>query len=359
MSLFDLKPKESPKELFGREKELEDLVRLIAAKRWVAVLGPRMVGKTSLLKAASVTLNRQNIKAIYVNLWGAKGTNDFLKALARAINQEKSIIDRIRTVQIQGATIGSSGLNIEFAKKPMETLWDLLDALGRQKEHYVIQLDEVQELIAISGRLLKILANLFNTHSNITFVFTGSMFGLMKTLLEPDSTSPLYGRSPAKLIMQPFDLECSKRFLKRGFQECRTPVSETVIDNAVERLDGIPGWLTLYGNKVCIQRLSNEDALKETTTEAFRIVNDELEHFFQNRDRLSYYAALKAAAISANWTEIKGSVSQAKGCIVNDATIYRILENLKAAMLIVQDGGRYRVEDPMLRSLLLIGTDGK
>jgi AAA+ ATPase superfamily predicted ATPase len=358
MSLFDLKPKESPKELFGREKELEDLIRLIQAKRWVAVLGPRMLGKTSLLKAAGATLNRQNIKVIYVNLWGARGTNDFLRALARALNQEKSVIDKIKSAQIQGVTVGPNGISVALTKKPMETLWDLLDALGRQKEHYVIQLDEVQELIAISGRLLKILANLFNTHSNITFVFTGSMFGIIKTLLEPNSASPLYGRSPAKLMVQPFNSEISKQFLKKGFHECRTPASDVLIDNAVERLDGIPGWLTLYGNKVCVQRLKNEDALKETITEASRIVNDELEHFFQNRDRLAYSTALKAAAISASWTEIKNAVSQAKGCIVNDVTVYRILANLKGAMLIVQDGGKYRVEDPMLRFLLLSGVDG-
>jgi len=36
LSLFNLNPKESPKELFGREKELDELVRLIKARRWVA-----------------------------------------------------------------------------------------------------------------------------------------------------------------------------------------------------------------------------------------------------------------------------------------------------------------------------------
>jgi hypothetical protein len=42
MPLFNLNPKESPKELFGRERELKELIHLIKAKRWVAVLGPRM-----------------------------------------------------------------------------------------------------------------------------------------------------------------------------------------------------------------------------------------------------------------------------------------------------------------------------
>lgn len=83
MPLFNLNPKESPKELFGREKELEELIRLTKAKRWVAVLGPRMVGKTSLLKVAGAELEKAKIKVVYVNLWGAKGTNGLLRALAR------------------------------------------------------------------------------------------------------------------------------------------------------------------------------------------------------------------------------------------------------------------------------------
>lgn len=225
--------------------------------------------------------------------------------------------------------------------------------LGRQEGIYVIELDEVQELVNVSGRLLKILANLFNTHSNVVFVFSGSMFGVMKTLLEPQSTSPLYGRSPAELYVRPFEPERAKEFLKKGFKECNIPISETVVTNAVERLDGIPGWLTLYGNKVCVQHLSDERALEATTQEAFRIVNDELEHFLLNRDRTAYTAALKAAAISASWTEIKNAMSLAKGSLVNDSIVHRIIQNLKAGMLIQEEKGRYRVEDPMLRSLLL------
>ena len=54
--LFDLNPKESPRELFGREKELDELIRLIKARRWVALLGPRMVGKTSIVKVANTRL---------------------------------------------------------------------------------------------------------------------------------------------------------------------------------------------------------------------------------------------------------------------------------------------------------------
>lgn len=63
MSLFNLNPKEIPRELFGSEKELDELVRLVKARRWIVILGPRTVGKISLIKAANVKLEKIGVKA--------------------------------------------------------------------------------------------------------------------------------------------------------------------------------------------------------------------------------------------------------------------------------------------------------
>jgi AAA+ ATPase superfamily predicted ATPase len=355
MSLFNLNPKESPNELFGREKELEDLIRLVKARRWVAVLGPRMVGKTSLLKVAGAKLEKAKIKVIYANLWGAKGTSGLLNALARGLNDEKNILQKIKNTakRIEGISVGASGITISISKKPMTTTWDLLEAIGTQTGDCVIELDEVQELSTISGRLLKLLANIFNTHPNIVFVFTGSLFGLMKTLLEPASSSPLYGRSPAKLYLQPFENETAKQFLTKGFKEHNLTIKDTTINEAVENLDGIPGWLTLYGNHIALRKLTHKQALEETISEGTKIVKDELEHFLEGRDRKAYLAALKTTTTAARWTEIKTAIQTAKATTTNDATIHRILENLQAAMIIQENRKVYRIIDPMLRTLLL------
>ena len=50
--LFDLRPKERPEELFGRDSELEEVLRLVKLGSWIVVLGPRIVGKSSLLKVS-------------------------------------------------------------------------------------------------------------------------------------------------------------------------------------------------------------------------------------------------------------------------------------------------------------------
>ncbi len=43
--LFDLNPKESPSELFGRDEEINTLTDLIKARRWVVLLGRRMMAR--------------------------------------------------------------------------------------------------------------------------------------------------------------------------------------------------------------------------------------------------------------------------------------------------------------------------
>ncbi|MEM2282702.1 MAG: hypothetical protein QXH26_04050, partial [Candidatus Hadarchaeales archaeon] len=58
--LFDERPKEDRRELFGRDKEVEELKR--AAKRPLVVLtGIRRIGKTSVLKVALKEMNRPSI----------------------------------------------------------------------------------------------------------------------------------------------------------------------------------------------------------------------------------------------------------------------------------------------------------
>lgn len=355
LSLFSLNPKESANELFGREEEIDEFVGLVKAGRWVALLGPRMVGKTSLVKVANARLEKSGVRAVYVNLWGAKGTHGLLNALARGLNDEKGVLQKIKgaTGRIEGVSFGPGGVSVSVSKKPMVTMWDLLATIGKQAGQCVIELDEVQELSVISGHLLKLLANIFNTYRNVVFVFTGSMFGLMKTLLEPASNSPLYGRSPAKLYLKPFENEKSIEFLKKGFKQCGESIRDDLVGAAVERLDGIPGWLTLYGNNVTIRKLAHKKALEETVSEGVKIIRDELEHFLEGRDRIAYLAALKATATSARWNEIKEAIKVRKDSTVNDGTVSNILEGLKAGMMIDETDGSYRVIDPMLRTLLL------
>jgi AAA+ ATPase superfamily predicted ATPase len=360
--LFDLKPKEVPRELFGRETELDRMVELLKAGNWVVVIGPRMVGKTSLIKAANSKLN--GFQAIYVNLWGATGMQGLLAALVNALNSSGTLTQKVKDFasRIEGLSVGPGGISVTSPKRPYTAIWDLLDLLGRQgRSKIVIELDEVQELSNVSGQFLKILANIWNTHRNIEFVFSGSMFGLIKTLLSPKSSkSPMYGRPPAELVLTRFDKRQAEEFLRKGFKEYKAklyPREGELSDKIENHLDGIPGWLTLYGNSIAVRHQSPEKALKTTIDEGKNVVKNELQHFLEGREKTLYIAALKAmTGGGASWSTVKQFMEAARKTPLSSPTVQNVLRNLQDGFLIEHVEEAYRIIDPMLKTLILSGT---
>ncbi|MCI4363887.1 MAG: ATP-binding protein [Thermoplasmata archaeon] len=353
MSLFDLAPKESSSALFGRDAEAKELTRLVEARRWVVVLGPRMVGKTSLVKAVR---NRLKRPGAYVNLWGVRSVQGLVEGLISGLNESASLRARLVRAarRVDGFTAGPSGLSLAAPRAPLRTAWDLLDLLGTEKRDCLVVLDEVQELSATSGALLRLLGNVFNTRPNIVFVFTGSLVGLSRTLLEPTMASPLYGRAPVAMSLGPFDRGTSAKFLAEGATEQRISIPPAAMEAALDGpLDGTPGWLTLYGNHVAVRRLSPDQALQETVREGKKVAAAELASFLANHDARLYWPALKAIATGASWASVRDYVSRGAGGRVNDGTVLRVLRALESSYLVRHAEGRYELVDPMVLAYVL------
>jgi uncharacterized protein len=352
MSLFDLAPKDTRRALHGRDSELETLVRLIDHRRWSVILGPRMVGKTSLAKAGAAQSRRTGI---YVNLWGAKGTLGLVNGLLHGINESQSLVKRLRAglQRVKGVSVGGTGISFTPDSRPLRTVADIVNLLGEEAGQSVVILDEVQELAASSGALLKVLANVFNTHPNVVFVFTGSYFGLLRTLLQPSADSPLLGRPPARIQLEPFDRATSIGFLERGFAEFGLRTDRESLGQLVDRsLDGIPGWLTLYGSNVAVQGMSPASAERSTIHEGENVVRGELVHFLKPRDSAMFWTALRRLTVSTTWTELRDALSAERGSPVNDNSVGSVIRALRDANLVGEEHHQYAIRDPMVRAFV-------
>ncbi|GBC72609.1 hypothetical protein HRbin03_00440 [archaeon HR03] len=315
--LFDLKPKERLKDLFGRESEYSELVRLVENGSWVAVLGKRMTGKTSLVK----TLARER-GGVYVNLLGARGLD--------------SVMERI---------LSASGLRLEelaLTLGPVNVKWsnaaaNVLEKIGDKP----LVLDEVQDVASV--HFLKILKNVWDTYGRLRLVFTGSYIGLMRNILEPSAGSPLYGRRPAVITLNPFSKEKSIEFLRKGFKQAGFTTRENELNEVVEQLNGYVGWLTYYGHFRCIQRKDHREALDSTLREGEKIILAELRNFLRNRKREHYIRVLKMVRYGARWSEIKAETG------LNSKILADILKALRSAMLVDEEDGVYRISDLVTR----------
>jgi uncharacterized protein len=270
--------------LFGRDREFTELTRLVEARRWVVVLGPRLVGKTSLVKAVRARLRRPGA---YVNLRGIKSVQGLVEGLIGGLNESGSLRARLLRAakRVDGISAGPSGLTLAASRPPLRSAWDLLNLPGTEKGDCLLVLDEVQELAANAGALLKLLGNVFNSRPNIVFGFNGSLVGLSRTLLEPTTQSPLYGRAPISLTLGPFDRTTGAEFLRRGAREAAVRLSPAEIAIALDGpLDGTPGWLTLFGNHMAVQRLAPGRALAATIREGKKAAEADVARFFVARD---------------------------------------------------------------------------
>ncbi len=316
--LFDLRPKESLRDLFDRHDEFSELSRLIAAGSWVVVMGKRMTGKTSLIK----TYAKKN-GGVYISLMGAAGIEDLARKL----------------LSVSGMRLEEVGVDLRFVHAKWSKLAE--DAFSKV-EGKVIVLDEVQEIS--SPYLLKVLKAAWDTHRELKIVFSGSYIGIMKGLLDPNSASPLYGRTPARVVLSPFTTQSSLKFLHDGFHEHRAvKVTEVELEECVDRLNGYVGWLTHYGNYRCVRKLSHQEALKETMREGSKILLSEVNNFLKNRRRDLYVNLLRMLSKGANWSEMKRELD------VNSKVLRDVLRTLTGALLVEQRNGYYWIDDPILR----------
>ncbi|MEM0085053.1 MAG: hypothetical protein QW743_03410 [Candidatus Methanomethylicia archaeon] len=94
--------------------------------------------------------------------------------------------------------------------------------------------------------------------------------------------SPLYGRHLEEIRLERFSRDTSINFLKKGFSEYGMEVDEDLIIYAVEKLDGVVGWLNELGAKAVKMGILNKEIIDETMEKASKIVIEELTHFSRN-----------------------------------------------------------------------------
>jgi len=159
---------------------------------WVVVLGKRMTGKTSLIK----TYSNEN-HGIYV-----------IFLVEKSISALSSKLAAHAGIRLQEFAVSAGMASFKWTR--------LTEELFSRIDSNIVVLDEVQGIS--SPNFLNLLKNVWDSYRKIRFIFSGSYIGLMRNLLYPDAASPLYGRSPYKLVLSPFTSDESYSFSSSWIQ---------------------------------------------------------------------------------------------------------------------------------------------
>jgi len=358
---FDERPKDNKKSLYNREEELSKLVNeLRKGAPLILLLGLRRVGKTSLLYTA---LNESKQPSILVDCREfeehfAVSYRNFLGVLERSVSKLIGKYDGLRRYlkRIKGVTLGSFGVQFSFEDKPQSSIIALLNQLNSwgsdQGYKVVLALDEAQELRKVRGlNIQSILAYTYDRLRNIVTVLTGSQVGMLHRFLQVENPkTPLYGRSVVEIAVRRLNDHDALDFLMKGFDQLGVKANTDMLDYCVQRLDGIPGWLTSFGARAVREGVKKEvvDRVLETGS---HLVADELKRFLVARgiaERRYRLILRRLAEEPASWTQLKIFLEAKEGKRISPSIFTQLLNNFVDSGFVEKSNETYRIPDPIL-----------
>ncbi|BFH72927.1 ATP-binding protein [Sulfurisphaera javensis] len=322
-------------EIFDRDEEINQLSFLLKRNEWVIILGPRMSGKTSIALSVSNTFSDR--KTIYVDLVKVKGLRDFINRLYFSI--PKGLIERVKeSLETIGVKIGPTSLS--FKIKSTAVIESIIRSIC---SNTILILDEAQDLKQGINHLIPVFHRLLNSCPSLSIIFTGSAIGLIRTLLEQKGEKPLAGRKPSEIFLKPWKEELAREYLERGLENCNVSFKREEINEVLQELGSLVGWLNIYGVNRCIK--SHEEALKESIIEAVSIAKEEINNAIERKAWRK--KALKLMVYGANWSLLE------KESRVSTETLSSFLDKLERLYIIEKKEKIYIVSDPVYRKAIL------
>ncbi len=341
VKFFDQRPRKDPKALFGRGMEISRVVRAFEANSWVAILGPRMVGKTSLAIAGSHMFSEKNgYNVVFVDL---RNSTTSRQATERILSRlPESIINRVAKY-LSGVSLGAGGLSGSIRLRQHASASRALEDALFELDRTILILDEIQNIVQGVVPFMRALATAFNENDTLLVVFTGSYAGVLRKLFETSPRDEPYGRPPIQITVSPWPEFTALDFLKRGLTECGVGYTDNELGMVLWKLGTLPGWLNLYGLRRCLGD-SHEEALSSVFSMGIKDARRELENFIAGRTP-KVRTALKMLSYGATWGELLRKTAMSK------ETLSRLLDALMNELFIVakDEVGVYRISDPLYR----------
>ena len=250
------------------------------------LISPRRWGKTSLVKKVMSSVDRRDIKIIYVDVFSCKSEYDFYKLFASAIIQQtsskieecmataKEFLSKIITkVAFSPDSIQEYSLSFEFpgGKEDSETdILQLPEQIAKKKGiRIVLCIDEFQQVgeFQDSVTFQKKLRSVWQHQQNVSYCLFGSKRHLMTEIFS-DSSKPFY-KFGDMIFMKKIPTEEWVPFIRRKFQETGKTISEKQAEKICRITENLSSyvqhlsWIVWYKAKPVVEDKMLDAAIDE------------------------------------------------------------------------------------------------
>ena len=348
-----------------REKETHDIVNLLSNGNNIALISPRRLGKTDLIRHCFAQSElKEKYYTFLIDIYATSSLRDFVNTLGKAILDElkprgkktwekfimmlQSIKTEI-TFDFSGNPVWGMGLsNIE---NPSITLDEIFGYLNNADKPSIVAIDEFQQITSYSQG--EDVEAALRTHiqrcNNAVFLFSGSRRHLMGSMFTSPSR-PFY-QSVITMGLAPISCDKYTSFAKRLFVKHDKLITDEVIEQVYNQFDGVTLCLQRVMNVLFMNTPVGGCATTQMADDAIEyilnLLNDNYETIISQLPE-KQRAVLMAIAHDRKAKNISGGDFNKRHRLVSPSSTVSAIKALIDKDFVINDNGCYMVYDRFL-----------
>ena len=343
--------------------ETEKLVTLTTNGNNIALISPRRMGKTDLLRHY---LSQPKIKdhyyTFYVDIYATDSIRDFVSAFGRAILDTlkpkgkviwERFLDVLRslrseiTYDINNYPIWSVGLgDIEH---PETTLDEIFYYLSHADKPCIVAIDEFQQIVSYADApgIEATLRTYIQQCPNATFIFAGSKRHLMGEIFT-SSARPFY-QSVLIMNLSAIPLDKYTDFAVTQFLRYGKRIESDVVEDVYNRFDGITSCLQRVLNVLFLNTAIGQTCTLEMVDSSVEYIIDMFNETYADLLEKLPYKQREVFIAIAREKKAKGITGKGfikKYHLQTVSVVNAAMRGLLDKDLVTEDRGTYSVYDP-------------
>ena len=345
-----------------RRQETDFLVKQTANGRNVALISPRRMGKTGLIRHC---FNQESVRQAYytffTDIYATTSLAEFVYVLGKSVYDELkprktawaekffAVIKSLRIGFRLDAAMGEPTFDIGLGdiQSPQTTLDEIFDYLEHADRPCVVAIDEFQQIAGYAeGNVEAMLRTKIQQCRQTQFIFSGSKRHLMNNMFN-SSSKPFY-QSAISMGLAPIPLEIYLPFAVRLFEEYGKHIDTALIETAYKHFEGCTWFVQMVMNELFALTAPSEccpaDRLETALTNVIQTQESSYKDLLSNlapRQKM----VLQAIAKEGKANNITSSSFIKKYNLPSASSVQAAIKPLLKNDWVTQDNGYYQVYD--------------
>lgn len=345
-----------------RVRETKDIVSLLCNENNLALISPRRLGKTDLIRHCFAQPEiRDSYYSFLIDIYATNSLRDFVNVFGRAIMEElkprgrrvwEKFIGALKSLQseisfdINGNPVWGIGLgNME---NPSVTLDEIFYYLEHADKPCIVAIDEFQQITQYTDgqNIEAALRTHIQRCTQTTFLFAGSKRHLMSEIFSSPSR-PFY-QSVITMGLAPISLDKYRDFAIQKFRDYGKEVDAACVDEVYARFHGVTSCLQRVMNVLFLRTESGERCTVDMVDDAINYLLDLYSENYETQlSQMSERQRILFRAIAAEGQvrNITGAAFIKKYKLLSASSVSSAAKALLERDFVTNEKGTYSVYD--------------